>query len=445
MRAYVLAAILVLLIPAAFFSPFLGLLGWTWISYFNPHQFTWGFTRQLPVGLLIAVPTLLGLPFTRQRRLPPLTSETLLLLLLWCWFVVTSMNVYFSPIFLHHWADTEHKLMTITKILVMVFVSLMLVLDSRRLRIWYLVTAGIFAFFALKSTVFGVITAGQYKIYGPPDSMIADNNDFGLAMNMALPMFVCLASTETSKYLRWAFRLAIPMGIVAVVLTYSRGAMLGMAVLLVFWALKSRYKVLAAIGLVVTASAIIAYAPDAWVQRMETVRTAPETDASAQSRLRAWRFAAELSHDHPIFGGGFETFTLPLYTQYGIDDTHGPHSIYFQVLAEHGAPGLCIFLALIASCWWSCRGLIQRFRANDSSHYLSEYARMLQLSILTFLVSGAFLGRAYFDLFYQLIATVIILKSLAYRELKESETLQPTEEATVPKGESALLGTPLPI
>jgi probable O-glycosylation ligase (exosortase A-associated) len=422
-------AVLVLLIPAALFSPFIGLLGWTWISYFSPHQFTWGFTRVLPVGLLIVVPTLLGLPFTRQHRLPPLTSETLLLLLLWFWFLVTTTNVHFSPVFVHHWADTEHKLLTVSKILLMVFVSLMLVIDSRRLRMWYWVTAGIFAFFALKSAVFGVLTGGQYKVFGPPDSMIADNNDFGLAMNIALPMFVCLARTETSQRLRWAFRVAIPMGIIAVVLTYSRGAMLGLAVLLLLWAAKSRYKVLGVAGLLVTLLAVFAYAPQAWMKRMETLRTAPQTDASAQSRLRSWKFAIELARDHPLFGGGFETFTLPLYAQYGIDDTHGPHSIYFQMLADHGVPGLLLFLTLIASCWWSCRLLIRRFRGHESLNYLAEYARMLQLSLAGFLVSGAFLGRAYFDLFYQLVATVIILKSLARRELADLERLAPAEEA----------------
>src|SRR5690242_11257138 len=222
---------MVVLVPAALFSPFVGLLGWTWISYFNPHEFTFGFTRTLPVGYLIAVPTLLGLVFTRNRRFPPLTRETFLLLLFWFWFLVTSINVYISPLFQHHLAETEQKLVVVSKIFLMVFVSLMLVVDSKRLRVWYWVTAGIFAFFAFKSAIFGVLTGEQYKIYGPPNSMIADNNDFGLAMNIALPMFVCLYKTEKSRFTSWVFRLTIPLGIIAVVLTYSRGAMLGLAVL----------------------------------------------------------------------------------------------------------------------------------------------------------------------------------------------------------------------
>jgi probable O-glycosylation ligase (exosortase A-associated) len=228
------------------------------------------------------------------------------------------------------------------------------------------------------------------------------------------------------------------MGMIAVVLTYSRGAMLGLAALLLLWALKSRFKLLAGVGLLVTALAIVAYAPQAWMQRMETIRTAPETDASAQSRLRAWKFASDLARDHPVFGGGFETFTLPLYAQYGIDDTHGPHSIYFQMLADHGFPGLLLFLTLIASCWWSCRRLVRRFRKHETLNYLAEYARMLQLSFASFLVSGAFLGRAYFDLFYQLVATVIILKSLARRELQEAQAPEGSEVTAVPEPATAL-------
>jgi probable O-glycosylation ligase (exosortase A-associated) len=403
----------VLLFPVPFINPFGGLLTYTWISIFNPHQYTFGFVRSLPVALMFALPTMIGLIFTKRKTLPPFTRETFLLALLWLWFGITTLNVHQSFTFQHHWEDTLQQFEFVSKILLMSFVSLMLIIDAKRLHLWYLVTAGCFVFFAIKSAVFGIVTGGQYKIYGPPHSMLADNNDFGLAMNMALPMFLCLARTESSTALRWLFRVSIPMGMLAVVLTFSRGDMLGMMFLLFVWAAKSRYKVLGGIGLLVAVVIVFAVAPRSWIERMETIRTARQTDASAQSRIRAWTFALELARDHPITGGGFETFTNELYDRYGIHDTHGPHSIYFQMLGEHGVPGLMIFLSLIFSCYWSCRGLIRRFRDHESSQYLVEYARMVQLSLATYLVSGAFLGRGYFDLFYQIVATVIILKAIA--------------------------------
>ena len=303
MRAYIFLAILIPLIPMALFSPFVGLLTYTWISFFNPHEQTYGFTRTLPVALLIVGPTLAGLVFTRHRQAPPFARETVLLAFLYLWFCLTTLNVYMSPTFAHHWDDTLQQFEFVSKILLMVLVSTMLITDARRLRLWYLVTAGSFVFFALKSTIIGALTGGQLRVYGPPKTMLADNNDFGLAMNMALPMFLCLARTEESVALRWIFRASVLMGIVAVVLTFSRGAMLGLMFLLLVWALKSRHKVLGAVVLVFVVAVVFIAAPASWTERMKTIRTAPQTDLSAQSRIRSWTFAYDLARDHPVFGG----------------------------------------------------------------------------------------------------------------------------------------------
>jgi len=438
LRAYIFAVILAILIPIGFFSPFGGMLAYTWISYFNPHQYTFGFTRRLPVALLVVLPTFVGLAFTRKRQSPPLTLATFLLGLLWLWFGITTLNVYQSPLLAHHWTDTIQKFEQISKILLMAFVSLILVIDHHRLRLWYLVTAGSFALLALKVSLWGIATGGQFKVYGPPLSMLADNNDFGLAMNMALPMFLCLAQTEQSRWLRWIFFMALPVGMIAVVLTFSRGAMLGLLALLIAWAMKIRHKFLGALGLATVIAVVLVAAPANWIERMQTLRTAATMDASAQSRMRAWDFATKLARDHPVFGGGFETFTQELYALYGVQDTHGPHSIYFQVLAEHGAPGLFLFLGLIACCYLTCGRIIRRCRQERSEDHLPEYARMVQLSMTTFLVSGAFLGRAYFDLFYQLIATVIILSHQAKLQLAQAPESSQGELVSVVTNSSSM-------
>lgn len=413
-RDVILIAVCLVAVPLSLLQPFAGVLFWTWAGYFNPQDFTYGIASKIPFALLVAIPTMAGLIVTKRKRLPPLTIETGLLLLLWFWFCITTANVYFSPILVHHWTDSADFLWRISKILLMVFVALALVTDSKRLRWWYLVTAASFAFFALKGTVFGVFTGGQDKVYGPKNSMIYDNNDFGLAMNMALPMFVAFARTEESRFLRWSFWAAVPMGIVAIILTYSRGAMLGLVTVLFAMMMKSRRRFLGFAGTGIAIALILVIAPTKWMERMLTLKNV-SADQSALARFHSWTFAYRFFLDHPILGGGFQTFTAPLYGQYNLlaDRVQGPHSIYFQVLAEHGGPGLILFLALIASCLWSCSRLKRAFLRRPGSENLALYADMIQLGLITFLVSGAFLGRAYFDLFYQLVATVIILKMLA--------------------------------
>ena len=428
-RDVVLIAIYVVAVPLALVQPFTGVLFWTWIGYFNPQEFTYGIASTIPIALLIAISTMLGLVVTKQKQIPPLTLETGLILALWFWFCVTTLNVYFDPSLLHHWTDSIDSLWSVSKILLMVFVALALVTDYKRLRWWYLITAASFAFFALKGSVFGVLTGGEDKVYGPKYSMIYDNNDFGLAMNMALPMFVAFARTEKSKVLRWGFWAAMPMGMMAVILTYSRGGMLGLATVLFAMLMKSKRRFLGLAGLVLAVPLVFLVAPDKWIERMQTLKNFG-ADHSAQARFHSWIFASRLVLDHPILGGGFQTFTAPLYLHYDMlaDKVQGPHSIYFQVLAEHGLPGLLFFLSLVGSCVWSCHRLKRIFLRDPESHTLAAYADMVQLGLVTFLVSGAFLGRAYFDLFYQLVATVIVLKTLARDRVRMPEWSVTTKE-----------------
>ncbi len=428
-RDVILIGIYVVAVPLSLLQPFTGVLFWTWIGYFNPQDFTWGIASRIPIALFVAVATMLGLVVTKRKHIPPLTLETGLLLTLWFWFCITTVDVYFTPDLVHHWSDSVNSLYRISKILLMVFVSLALVTDSKRLRWWYLVTAGSFALFALKGTVFGLLTAGQDKVYGPKNSMIYDNNDFGLAMNMALPMFVAFARTEQSRFLRWCFWGAVPMGIMSIILTYSRGALLGLATALFAMVMKSKQRLVGIVAALLVGMVIFVAAPTQWMERMQTLKNV-EADKSAQARFHSWNFAYRLFLDHPVLGGGFQTFTAPLYGHYNMlaDRVQGPHSIYFQVLAEHGLPGLMLFLGLIGSCLWSCRRLKWKFSHRPDSDALAAYADMIQLGLITFLISGAFLGRAYFDLFYQLVATVVVLKMLAREPVQIPEPPQLTQE-----------------
>jgi probable O-glycosylation ligase (exosortase A-associated) len=258
-------------------------------------------------------------------------------------------------------------------------------------------------------------------------------------MNMALPMFIGLARTERSRRLSRCFKAAVPMGIIAVLLTYSRGALLGLIAVLAAMVMKSRRRLPALIAALVLAVIVVVAAPGKWMERMQTLRDVHQ-DQSAQARFLSWTFSYRLVRDHPVLGGGFQTHTPELYLRYDIPTEHvqGPHSIYFQVLGEHGFPGLMLFLLLAFSCWWSSGRLARQFlqhaevTGSEESRDLAEYAKMVQLSLIPFLISGAFLGLAYFDLFYQLVATVILLKSFAQRQDWSPEADPVAEENPIP-------------
>ena len=93
------------------------------------------------------------------------------------------------------------------------------------------------------------------------------------------------------------------------------------------------------------------------------------------------------------------------------------HSIYFEMLGEHGFVGLLLFLALIVFTWRKC-GSIIRIAKKDAKHAWSgDLAAMIQVSLVGYTVGGAFLGLAYFDYFYHLVALAVVTYALVNKPL----------------------------
>ena len=428
MRDYIVVAIIVGAAPLCLFRPYLGVLMSSWIAYFNPHRYTWGFATTFPVALVIAVPTILGTAFTKDINRRFITRETLLLAFFWLWMGVTLLNAYNEPLFADHLVEGTARLVEISKIMVTTFLTIFLVTSKNKLKYLLIVTAFSFGLLALKGTVFGIVTGGNFRVWGPPDSFVADNNDFGLAMVMTIPMLFFLGREEKNRKLKLAFKITFVCEVVAALLTYSRGALLGLTVVLAILALKSRYKVLSAFTLVVTAFLVLSFAPPAWMDRMQQF-LGGKLDESAQERLTSWSFAWNLTKHYPITGASFECFTPNLFAAYSPRDprtwlaghtSSGPHSIYFQVMAEQGFVGLLVFLVLLASSILSARRLRKRAKANSSLAWMASYAQIVEVGIIGYMVSGAFLGRAYFDLYLQLVAILITLKILYKKEVRSA-------------------------
>ena len=433
MRDYFILAIILGAAPICLFNPYFGILMWTWVAYFNPHRFAWGRVYDFPVALLIGGATLAGVPFVKETNRRMFNTQTVLLLLMWCWFGITYLVASSNPIFTHHLADSRAELMRISKILLMTFLMVWLVTSKEKLRYLYLVTSLSFAFFAIKGALFSWQTSGQFRVYGPPDSFIEDNNALGLALNMSLPMFYFLARSEQNKWMRYLFHLSFFCGIIAVLLTYSRGALLGLMVVLTMLALRSKHKFVAVFLLIVCAWGVLAFAPGKWMDRMGNFFHG-NLDNSAELRLNAWQFAFELAKHYPITGGGLKTFTPELYRRFTPQlDFAGPHSIYFQTLGEHGFVGLALFLTLLVSCLLGLRSLRRKARLSASTQWIVPYTHMFEIGLLAFMISGAFLELAYFDLFYQVVATVGLLGILYNREIATAHKVSaemPVEQRT---------------
>ena len=77
---------------------------------------------------------------------------------------------------------------------------------------------------------------------GPPDSFIAGNTEIGLAINMVIPLLVLLMRFEERRWAKMGLRVMLFFSVVAVIFTYSRGAVLGLGVVLTLMFVKSKAK-----------------------------------------------------------------------------------------------------------------------------------------------------------------------------------------------------------
>jgi probable O-glycosylation ligase (exosortase A-associated) len=253
---------------------------------------------------------------------------------------------------------------------------------------------------------------------GPRASFIAENNTLALALIMTLPLMWYLYLETSNRLLRWGLLGLIALTALSIVTSHSRGALLAGGAMVVFLWLKSPHKLRTALLLVALVPAILMFMPEKWFERMETIQTFQE-DASALGRINAWSFAYNVASDRPITGGGYNVFSPDLFKRYAPDpdDFHDAHSIYFEVLGEHGFVGLGLYLVLGFLAFRLGNRIIQIASDRPDLRWAKNQAAMLQASIMGYAVGGAFLGLAYFDLYYHLLGMMVITNVIVTRTL----------------------------
>lgn len=98
---------------------------------------------------------------------------------------------------------------------------------------------------------------------------------------------------------------------------------------------------------------------------------------------------------------------------------YGPHSVYSEC-----SPSTFLQARV---CTWRLSSPLLRRRAAWRRAVLMQYAHMLAFSLVGSVVSGLFLGRAYFDCFFLIVACLVILKQVKERALEEATDAEEDE------------------
>jgi probable O-glycosylation ligase (exosortase A-associated) len=388
--------------------PHYGIYLWSWLSYMNPHKLTWGFAYYFPFAFITAVVTLTAYLFSKEPKRLPLTPETILLIIFLGWMTFTTFFAFYPYLAWEQWDK-------VMKIQIMTLLTAMLITDRKRLEGLVWVIALSLTYYGDKGGIFTILHGGVHHVRGPEGTFIEGNNEIGLAMIMTVPLLRYLHLQAQNKWIRLALAASMVLTGLAAIGTQSRGALLAAVAMGSLLWLKSRNKVTTAVYIIAAVALIAAIMPQQYWERMNTIRTY-EQDASAMGRINAWHTAFILAKDR-ITGGGFDTFQLPTFRRYAPEpeNVHAAHSIYFQVMGDHGFTGLVLFMLIGLLGWRTGSKTIRECRKDPNRKWASDLAAMAQVSMIGYATGGAFLGLAYFDYYYHLVIILVLTYQIAVK------------------------------
>jgi probable O-glycosylation ligase (exosortase A-associated) len=428
MRDALLFLIVACILPFIPKRPAVGAMAFTWISLMNPHRLTYGAAFEFPWAALLGGLTLVCLLAHAKETKLPRTGLVVTLVLFMAWMTITTPFAFEQDL---AWAEWNRVMKTLFFSLV-TMAALNSVKDTKQ---FMLVVTLSLAFYGLKGGIFTLLSGGSSRVIGPPDTYIGDNNDLALALLTITPLIWYLHLQARRPMLRWSLAVLALLNMVAVVGSYSRGALLGSGAMLVFLWLKSRNKVRTGVIVLLLVPLVLTMMPQQWFARMDSIGEY-QADGSAMGRVNAWHFAMNVATQNPL-GGGFKTFTPRMFQLYAPNptDVHAPHSLYFQVLGEHGFVGLLLFVTFLILAWRT-GSRVQRFcKGKSELQWATDLASMCQVSLIGYCTGGAFLTLAYADLLYDVVIILVLLEKVLI--LQSAQPVRTTVPLAAPKPRAA--------
>ncbi|NOQ64662.1 MAG: putative O-glycosylation ligase, exosortase A system-associated [Methyloprofundus sp.] len=409
MRDIIVAGIVMVGLGYTIRKPYYGVLLWSWLSYMNPHRLCYGFAVWAPFAQVTAIMVMVSLFISKEKKSLPKNILVYLIIIFIIWVGITTIFA-FRPEF------ASAYFIRILKIQFSILLTLMLINTRQKLeQLLWVITFSI-GFYSIKGGLFTLLTAGSYRVYGPAQSFMAENNALAIATLMVLPFMFYLRTQVAKPWQKHLMLLAAFFMGVSAIGSQSRGAFLAISIIGLYYWLQSNKKILSGLLIVIFVILLASFLPEAWYERMSTI-SSYDQDASAMGRVTAWILAFNVAN-HNIFGGGLDMWSRQTYFLYlegynGSHEAYVAHSIYFSILGELGWIGLALFLLIFFISWRQCSGLIKQYRSSVDNQWISDLAKMLRVGLLAYLVGGAFLSLSYFDLPWHLVASIVILKEIA--------------------------------
>lgn len=432
MRDAAFGLIFAALLPAIFVSPCMGVLVWVWTALLSPNELLYGFLASVSMNRIVAVTTILVIFFSKEKK-DPYLDPLLVLVVLFALVATGSWATSIVPS-----DDGDNLYQKVLKELALTFAIITVMITRHRMHLLLLAACAGFGMIGVKEGLIFLLTGGGHKVEGLQS--VGDNNSLATALLMLTPFLYYLSRYSALRFVRLGLLAAMGLCLVTVVATYSRGGFVGLLVLGAFMVKNSRNRV-GSLVLVALAGALIwGLAPESWFARLNTIKEA-DADGSFMGRVNAWKVSTLIALDHPLLGGGLHAVQrfavwfsyVPRISELDFIPTPPPdtypraaHSSYFEVLGDLGFTGLILFVSILGVAFWQCRSIYRMARQHPSLAWAADLGRMMQISLVVYIVTTAALSMAYFEFFYVLLAMI----SRTRRTVRQAIAAEAVQAAT---------------
>jgi len=331
-------------------------------------------------------------------------------------FIGVAVISSFSAVYIRQALQTTSD---IAKILLIYVLLENTVTSEGRLRmvLWTLTLGGLFpAIGTITNFLRGVLLEQNRAAWV---GVFRNPNENAYAMILLIPLAAVLASTS-----RWSVRAAlsgvIAAYLVAIYLTYSRGGLLGLLVVVGLMGWKQKSLVIrgfmgAALALGLAAVVLL------W-NREDDFKDL-SSDTTVNQRIATIKAGMAMFADNPMWGvgPGCSLVAYPLYVpkeaHCGCQDQLVIHNAFIQVLSEMGLLGFIPFAGFIGLTMFQLRSIEKSGRSDGR---ITAYAGALNLALTGFVACGLSGGFAYSWFPYILTALAMAAKRVAESEAGES-------------------------
>ncbi len=417
MRSLAFFMEMLVLLPVITIRPFVGVLVWSWISFMNPHKLLWGPGSDLPWAWITFVALAIGCFIAREPKRFAWNPTTAMIVTFLVCITMTSLTAMTAPM------DVFGRWEMVVKEFGLILLTASLLTSKERIHamVWIMVLS--LAYFGVKGGGFTVMHGGANRVEGPPGTMIGDNNALAVGLLVTVPLMNYLRMQSKHRIVRIGLAATTVLTLFSIVGSYSRGALVGLLAVSVFLWMRSKRKLVAAVVLPALLASVILFMPPDWMDRMHTIDSS-QADSSVEGRYDIWTTAWTMAIHRPLTGAGFGA---PQHEEVVRQFRPGSgaravHSIYFEILAEHGFPTFFVWLGITISGVVAAQRIIKRASGVPELEWCVDLAKMSQVSVIAYLTAGAFLSLSYWDFYFTLLVVVAATYQHVQQALGEPAT-----------------------